>query len=51
MRIFSRVAGYIFHFSARRRYRHTERVISALPVEVLKDIGWPGTARGVESDR
>jgi len=50
MRIFRRVAGYISHLSARRRYRHTERVISALPVDVLKDIGWPGAARGVDGD-
>jgi len=51
MRIFNRVAGYISHLAARRRYRHTERVIAALPAEVLKDIGWPGKARGLDAER
>ena len=44
------VATYIGELERRRRYRTTERLIGALPSEVQKDIGWPGSARGVDED-
>jgi hypothetical protein len=42
------VAAYVIELDRRRRFRTTERMIGALPAEVQKDIGWPGSARGLD---
>lgn len=42
------LAAYVGELERRRRYRNTERMIGALPAEVQKDIGWPGSARGAD---
>ena len=49
MNIVSAILAYLGELERRRRYRNTERVISSLPTEVQKDIGWPGAARGAEA--
>lgn len=54
MLIVTRLRRYVSLFAERRRYRSTERLMANLPLEVRKDIGWPGSARGlrdVASDR
>lgn len=48
--IIAPIANYVGDLERRRRYRETERLIGALPAEVQKDIGWPGSARGTEAD-
>ncbi len=45
------VAAYLGDLERRRRHRRTERMIGALPAEMLKDIGWPGSARGLDEER
>ena len=49
------IATYIVHFAAefaaaRNRYL-TERQVRALPLEIQKDIGWPGVAGRREPGR
>ena len=44
----TRLRRYVSRFSERRRYRYTERLMANLPLEVRKDIGWPGSARGLQ---
>ena len=48
MNIVSTFVTWIGELERRRVYRRTERMIGALPAEVQKDIGWPGSARGVD---
>ena len=42
------VARFIGELERRRTYRNTERLIGALPADIRKDIGWPGSAQGIE---
>lgn len=43
MSILSAFSHYVAGYQEVRRRRHTERLISELPPEVRRDIGWPGT--------
>ena len=51
MNLLSAVRSYIGDLERRRRFYRTERMVSSLPPEVLKDIGWPGSADGIERNR
>lgn len=51
MNLLSAISSYIAGLERRRRFYRTERMVSSLPPEVLKDIGWPGSAEGLERDR
>lgn len=51
MNMVSAIVTWIGDLERRRVYRRTERMIGALPTEVRKDIGWPGSARGVDEER
>lgn len=51
MTIVSAVQDYFGEFRRRRRFHRTERLIRSLPPEVLKDIGWPGNATGLDDPR
>lgn len=51
MNLFSAMRGYIGDLERRRRFYRTERLVRSLPPEVLKDIGWPGSADGFQRDR
>lgn len=42
MSILSAFSRYIAGYRALRARRATERLISSLPPEIRKDIGWPG---------
>lgn len=48
MTILSAIVACIGKLERRRLYRRTESMIGALPVEIRKDIGWPGSARGLD---
>jgi len=48
MSIITAVRQYIGEIDRRRRYYRTERLVRSLPPEVLKDIGWPGSADGLD---
>jgi hypothetical protein len=41
MSILNAFDRYVTEFRSRREAARTERVISSLPLEVQKDIGWP----------
>lgn len=48
MTLFSAFRFYIGEIERRRLYRRTQAMLHALPPEMLKDIGWPGVAEGIE---
>lgn len=48
MSVFAALSDYLATMNQRRRYVRTERTIRSLPVEIQKDIGWPGVAQGVD---
>jgi hypothetical protein len=49
MNIVTAIIAYLGELERRRLYRRTERLIGTLPSDVQKDIGWPGSARGLDS--
>jgi len=51
MMMLNEVRRLLSDLAARRRHRRSERIIAALPVEILKDIGWPGCAGGLPERR
>jgi hypothetical protein len=51
MNILTAMRDYIGELERRRRFYRTERLVRGLPPEVLKDIGWPGSAEGLDQDR
>lgn len=51
MNLLNAISSYIGGLERRRRFYRTERLVRSLPPEVLKDIGWPGSADGLERDR
>jgi hypothetical protein len=48
MNIVTAIIAYLGELERRRLHRRTERLIGTLPSEVQKDIGWPGSARGID---
>jgi len=51
MNIFREIRAYLGNLERRRRFYRTERLVRGLPADVLKDIGWPGTADGLDGSR
>lgn len=43
MSILTAFSHYVAGYRALRARRNTERMISELPPEIRKDIGWPGS--------
>lgn len=48
MNIVTVIATLIDNIRRRHRYHRTERLLGAMPTEVLKDIGWPGAREGLD---
>lgn len=48
MTVLSALRGYLGEIERRRRFHRTQRIIGGLPPEMLKDIGWPGVAQGID---
>jgi hypothetical protein len=48
MTVLATLMNYYGALARRRNFARTQRMIGSLPPEVLKDIGWPGAAEGVE---
>ena len=48
MNLFAAIADFMAEADRRRRYRRNELMLSHLPLEIRKDIGWPGNSRGAE---
>ena len=48
MDVFSPIRGYVTAYWARRRHYDTEKLLRSLPRNIQKDIGWPGSAHGVD---
>lgn len=51
MAVLSAFRSYLGELERRRRFRLTRRMIDAMPSEMLKDIGWPGAAEGIDDTR
>ena len=51
MSILNSVRTYIGELERRRRFYRTERLVRGLPRDILKDIGWPGSAEGIDTTR
>lgn len=51
MGILTAMREYVGELDRRRRFYRTERLVRSLPPDVLKDIGWPGSADGLDRDR
>lgn len=43
MSILAAFSHYVEGYRVMRERQRTERIISELPAEIRKDIGWPGT--------
>ncbi len=48
MTVLSAFRSYLGELERRRRFRLTRRMIDGMPAEMLKDIGWPGAADGID---
>jgi hypothetical protein len=48
MTVFTALRSYLGEIERRRRFYRTQRIMSGMPPEMLKDIGWPGAAEGID---
>jgi len=51
MTVLATFRSYLGELERRRRFRLTRRMIDGMPAEMLKDIGWPGAADGIDEAR
>ena len=49
MSILNRFNRYVRHYRDTVNRRRTERMIGSLPLEIRKDIGWPGQYRYMQA--
>lgn len=48
MAVLTTLRSYLGEIERRRRFYRTQRIMHGMPMEVLKDIGWPGVAEGID---
>lgn len=51
MTVLSTLRACLGELERRRRFYLTRRMIGGMPAEMLKDIGWPGAADGIDDVR